>query len=355
MLGVQTRKRILYLDQNFLSSAFRESPKWDMAMRRVRELLDLQLLAVPYSSTHENETEFCPRGSDELLSFIRRAARGHKFEPHYRVEETQIIKAFQAYLANAPASYIREERDALPPSVHDWDGPFSVSVHCATTQVERKKGFKRRAVAELVKTLRNWSTSTKTFNEDVEFELRDSARMLVENYEKKAARLRAGDFAALLDSRVSSSIVESMLHILKLRARAERPGAIRSFFGSEHFAKVPSQQLSARLFGAFKKRVREGAYPDPEKAREKLSGFLFDVQHAATYAPYCDGFFTDRFMADLLRDVNVNVEQTFGCKVFSAARWPELFGWLDDVESSMTAEHADGLKWAYPKYRTNGM
>jgi hypothetical protein len=122
---------------------------------------------------------------------------------------------------------------------------------------------------------------------------------------------------------------------------------IYSFFNSEHFAKVPSQQLSARLFSAFKKRVREGAYANHQKARERLSGFLFDIQHAATYAPYCDAFFTDRFMADLLSDVNVAVERAFGCRVFSASKWSEFFGWLDDVEASMTAEHAEGLKWAY--------
>jgi len=101
---------------------------------------------------------------------------------------------------------------------------------------------------------------------------------------------------------------------------ADAARVIPLFFKSKHFAEVPSQQLSARLFSTFKKRVREGAYPNPEKAREKLSGFLFDVQHAATYVPYCDAFFTDRFMADLLNDRHVDAERTFGCKVFSVSK-----------------------------------
>ena len=110
--------------------------------------------------------------------------------------------------------------------------------------------------------------------------------------------------------------------------------------------------MSARLFSTFKKRVREGAFPDPEKAREKLSGFLFDIQHAATYVPYCDAFFTDRFMADLLNDKLVDAERTFGCRVFSVSKMDEFFSWLEDVKSHMTADHADGLTWAYPKYRS---
>ncbi len=144
-----------------------------------------------------------------------------------------------------------------------------------------------------------------------------------------------------------------VLSVKKMEGDAAR--VIPSFFASKHFAGVPSQELSARLFSTFKKRVRQGAYPNPEKAREKLSGFLFDVQHAATYAPYCDAYFTDRFMADLLNDKLVDAEGTFGCKVFSVSKTAEFFGWLEDVKSRMTAEHADGLKWAYAKYRENGL
>ena len=149
-------------------------------MQRIKELLDLQLVAVPYSFTHEAETDFYAR-RDDLLTFIQRVARGHHFEPYYRVEETQILKAFQAYLANAPASYIKEERDALPSSVHDWDGPYSISVFRAASGVERKRGFKQRATEELVKTLSNWATSKNTFEQDMELELRDSGRILMES------------------------------------------------------------------------------------------------------------------------------------------------------------------------------
>jgi hypothetical protein len=141
-----------------------------------------------------------------------------------------------------------------------------------------------------------------------------------------------------------------VLSVKKMQGDAAR--VIPSFLQSKHFAEVPSQQLSARLFSTFKKRVGEGAYPNPEKAREKLSGFLFDVQHAATYVPYCDAFFTDRFMADLLNDKHVDAERTFGCKVFSVSKTAEFFDWMGDLKSRMTADHADGLKWAYPKYRS---
>ncbi len=87
MLGIQTRKSILYLDHNFFSSVYRgNDPQWNIAMERITELLDLQLLAVPYSSTHEAEADFYTQ-RDDLVQFIQRVARGHHFEAYYRVEE----------------------------------------------------------------------------------------------------------------------------------------------------------------------------------------------------------------------------------------------------------------------------
>lgn len=91
---------------------------------------------------HEAEADFYTR-RDDLVKFIQRVARGHHFEAYYRVEETQILKAFQAYLTNEPTTHIKEERDA-PSSVHDWDGDYSVSVFRAASGVERKRQFKER-------------------------------------------------------------------------------------------------------------------------------------------------------------------------------------------------------------------
>lgn len=64
MLGNTTRKNLLYLDQGFWSLAFREkSASWvDEAIERITDLLDLQLLAIPYSFTHISEADlFAPR------------------------------------------------------------------------------------------------------------------------------------------------------------------------------------------------------------------------------------------------------------------------------------------------------
>jgi len=56
-------------------------------------------------------------------------------------------------------------------------------------------------------------------------------------------------------------------------------------------------------------------------------------------------------MADLMNDDRVAVEKIYGCKVFSAASREEFFKWLSDLKASMTSEHADGLSWAFARYR----
>jgi hypothetical protein len=106
MLGNQTRKSILYLDQNFFSSLHRGGIEGAWAtklMIKVTRVLDQQLLAIPYSSTHIHEADLNGHYRDALVQFIQRVSRGHHFEPYYGVEETQILKAFQAFLDGAPS------------------------------------------------------------------------------------------------------------------------------------------------------------------------------------------------------------------------------------------------------------
>ena len=268
MLGIKTRKKILYLDQNFLSTAFRKDPKWNGPLRRMEELLDLQLLAVPYSPTHEKESRFWVTNSDALLKFIRTLSRGHKFEPYYYVERVQILKAFQAFLESAPATCATEEHDALPSSVHDWDGRFSRSVERQVSEfeVKRERRFKLQAVDELVQILADWAASNNSFEQDMKIEVRDAARILLKNYEKKTARIWAGDFSALLDSPVDADIVPDMLYILQFKNIPQPLQSLARFFESQHFAEVPFLRLSARLFSAFKKRVRGRVFEPKECA-----------------------------------------------------------------------------------------
>jgi len=347
MLGNQTRKSILYLDQNFLSSVHKGG--WATAlMTKVSALRDLQLLAIPYSSTHIDEADLSGQYRDALVEFIQRVSRGHHFEPYWRVEERQILKAFHRFLDGAPAGYQKAERDALCPSVHDWDEEYSVSVFSAAIGTDRRSLFKQQGIEELLQALPQWVSNVSTFEEDMNLEIRGAAQWLGDSF-IKAARLMMGDFSALSDAPINASVGNAMWCVVK--AKRADPTAIGAFLLSQHFAEVPAVQLSARLFSANKQRLRLSKRPpDPtsRQTREKLSGFLYDIQHAATYAPYCDGYFTDNDMAKLLKAQRVNVEPDFGCQVFSVDSKDDFLAWLETLRSRMTTEHVNDLSWAYP-------
>lgn len=284
------------------------------------------------------------------MQFIQRISRGYQFEPYYRVEETQILKAFQRFLDDAPAGYQKEERDALNASVHDWDSDYSISVFSAARDANRKSVFKQRATDELIQVLPQWSKKGRSFEEDMSLEINDSARLFIDSYIDKITRLMNGDFSALANAPIAASICEALWTVVQMKK--VNPNAIGVFFRSQHFAEVPTVQLSARLFSAYKQRLRRAKTPpDPtsRRTREKLSGFLYDIQHAATYAPYCDAYFTDNAMADLMKDELVKVEADFGCKVFSVENKDSFLLWLEALESQMTPAHAEDLSWAYPR------
>ena len=85
------RKKIVYLDQCFLSHAFRAKDKrFVEAAERLREASALQLMVAPFSTVHEDEANLWKGHEKELMQFIKSIAIGHSFEPDYDVEQTQL-------------------------------------------------------------------------------------------------------------------------------------------------------------------------------------------------------------------------------------------------------------------------
>ncbi len=99
----EIRKKFIYLDQFFFSGAMRgKDPRFQAAAERVKRVCHLQLLVAPYSSVHEDEAQQW-RGhlgmtNDQLVEFIKAAARGAEFEKDYAVEHAQVFKAWDAFL-----------------------------------------------------------------------------------------------------------------------------------------------------------------------------------------------------------------------------------------------------------------
>ena len=199
-----TRKKILYLDQFFFSSAFRERDlRFVKAAERIRQVSALQLLAVPFSSIHEDETHqwrgYDGKNKDDLMKFIKATSRGHEFKPAYDVEQAQIVRAFQVFLQEKPESFDLQEGDAIHGDIHKWDDYFRIDVGRYIGDIELIRDLKRQSVEGLVDLFPEWRTSMNTFEQDVALELRDSAKGYFDSYITYAARIASGDYAALFN------------------------------------------------------------------------------------------------------------------------------------------------------------
>jgi hypothetical protein len=350
----KARKKILYLDQFFFSSAFRKGdPRFVEAAQRIRRLCELQLLVVPFSSIHEDETNqwggFDGKNKQDLMEFIKATSRGHEFEPAYDVELTQIMRAFQAFLADHSPEFAFKERDIVRGEIHEWDDYFRIDVSRYIGNVELIRNLKQESIEELLDAFDGWRQSTNTFVQDVALEMRAAGKVYLDSYFQYLMRFAGGDYD-VFDRPIKSTVIEQMLFYFAEETQPEEClKQVVSFFLSKHFAEIPYQWLGTRMFATLKDMVKRGAYANREKAQQRLNGIFYDVEHIATYAPYCDAFIMDQPMAALVSDSRVGLEKRYGVKVYSLNAWDGLFAWLDSVEKEMTDEHKAGLSAAYPK------
>ena len=343
------RKKILYLDQFFFSHAYRgREDRFIDAANKIARLAELQLLVVPYSSIHEDEThQWTER--DELLEFIKSTSRGHEFTATYRVEQTQILMAFDRWLAGESDEYQMSERDVLRDDIHKWESYFRIDVGSYIGDIDLIRNLKNQTLEGLVSLFDGWRKSDSAFHDDLQLELRDAGKMYFDLYMDYAERMAKGDFDALIDSPAASTIMRSMLHKIENDMSPEQAiEACVRFFVSDHFKQIPYQQISARIYATLKAMVKEGAYTNHERTLKRLSGFNFDVNHISHYAPYCDSFIMDQAMAEIVNKPTVGLSREYGVSVFSLNNWEDLFLWLDSLEKEMTEEHKAGVAEAYP-------
>ncbi len=342
------RKRIVYLDQPFFSGAFRGGDRRFVELAdRIGHIAASQLLTIPRSSIHEAETRLWNRAAD-LLEFIKRTSRGHRFERDYTVERVQITTGFQTWLAGGSPEYVIRQRDALTEKVHGWDGYFIVEVRHSSGDSAQQREAKRQSTINLVNLFDGWRQSRDAFEEDVAGELDSAKRIYMSSYLRYFSRVGQGDVAALFDSPIVSKIVEQMRNYLPDgMSFQEQLETCSRFFDSEHFARLPFQYVRSRSFATLKAMVKAGAHQNPERALSRLGGFYSDVDHIAHYAPYCDAIAMDQPMAELMKHPGLALEAAYGVKVFSLNNLDEFHIWLDELETSMNDEHRAGLLAAY--------
>ncbi len=352
----EIRKKVIYLDQFFFSGAFRgKEQRFVKAAERIHSLSDQLLLVAPYSSVHKNESHlwrgFDDKNHDELMNFIKDTSRGHEFRASYEVQQTQILKAFDAFLKQAHSKiYVLNTSDAINGFIHEWDDYFRIDFgNYYVGDIEITRSLKNEAIEGLLDSFDVWRKSTTSFQEDVEFEIHEAGQEYLKAYFTYKKRLATGDYAAIYNAPIVSMIVERMTYKFSENNKEDMFIKIANFFSSSYFSNLPYLTISTKIYAKLQDMVKNGAYTNRSTAQKKLSGFFYDVEHIATYAPYCDAFIMDKPMAELVSDTRVGLEKNFNVRVFSLNNWTALMQWLDQLESEMTDEHKKALDLAYPQ------
>ena len=343
-------KKILYLDQNFFSAAFRNKidpskgqPEIVRVVRRIKGLAAAQMIAVPLSSVHERETRQWDLRK-EALEFLKTTSRGHEFERDYKVERTQVLRAFSAWLNGKPPKYQIEPGDALTQRVHDWEDYFFVDVELDRGDGSEERSRKLGSVENLVNLFDGWRADHTSFEQDFRGELEAQVQLYRREHERWYLASASGDIEALL----STPLIERMRQLLQKRVSWEEGvRKCRDFLRSEHFANVPVHAITCRTHASLKQEVMRGAYAQRDRALSKLRGYYTDLDHIAHYAPYCDAIAVDKAMAELMKKPGVALADSYNLHVFSLGTIEAFDVWLDEIEYSQTEEHREALRAAY--------
>lgn len=345
------RKTIIYLDQFFLSHAFREGQEdFVRAAERIRDLASRQLLVSPWSSVHEFETHLWRHTSQaDLWKFIKQSARGHQYSDSYHIKSAQIQRAFESFISGDEPVYI-DAHDSFHRNVHRWDDYVWIDVGRFIGDAEHIRKGKDQAITSLVGLFDEWAISRNTFEQDVIEEANGYARSLVQLYMQSIRAYMQGSIHEYLNAPADLGLVQSLMHRdsgeLDHEERIKRVGA---FLGSEVFRRIPNIDISCRLFAVLRRRVRDGQFSNREKSKGKLSGLFYDIDAISVYGPYSDAIFIDRAMHEWLGQEHSQIADKYSFRIFSAANWDEFHAYLDGIEKNCSEEIRSFLPIVYPR------
>ena len=344
-------KKIIYLDQFFLSHAFRDQQEdFVNAAKRIQDLTHQQIVVCPWSDTHEFETHLWRHSSKSALwQFIKQTARGHRFSDTHHIRLVQMKKAFESFLDDE-ASPLIDPDDAFYRNPHKWNNYVRIDLRTFIENTEKIRSDKEMAVSFLVDSFDEWASSENTFAQDVLEETNGCAKSLMMLYLKSQQNLINGEIMEFWNDPVDSRIVEVLMNrdseTLSIEDLLER---IWEFFNSRDFRTIPYIDISCRLYAILRKRVREGQFSNREKAKKTLSGFFYDVEAISVFGPYSDAIFIDRAMHQWLKQEGSEIVDQYSFRLFSAENWEEFFEYLDEIEENCPEEVRSMIPVVYPE------
>ncbi len=345
------KKKIIYLDQFFLSHAFRDNkPEFVSAAERIVSLSKKQIIVCPWSRIHDLETHLWRHTEQEKLwSFIKQISRGNQFSPPESIKSLQVQRAFDYFIPSSERKDVLGERDALRRDVHSWDNYIYVEVGSMKDNIDLIRKEKEESTDALVKLFDTWVSKPKSFEEDRIEEATGYAKVFVELYIQAVEAYSKGDIDGYLNTSADSAIIQLLMHrdqeTMNMQERFNRMG---KFLSSANFREIPFVDLSSLIYAVLRGRVRSGEFANRDKAKNRLSGLFYDIQAISMYGPYCHAMFIDKPMYEWLKKYKEYLATNYSLCMFSAASWGSFHQYLDSLEAECPEEVLKMLDVVYP-------
>jgi hypothetical protein len=356
------QKRIIYLDQFVISNMMKAldptGKNVDGFYRTLFEKLDrlskLQLIVCPDSPIQDYESVVDGR-YEKFRTVFRQLSHGISFHDPTTILHAQIMRAFRCWEAGKPCEADVTRKFALTQEPDVWQDVYRIELNFTTPGLAQELNTRRELVIErLHKKCREWQDDANfSFEQIFNDELAGHAKVILEQYSRHLAHyaaVRAG-YAPVDDELCfpppGERVVSGMLRELSssISSYEERFAAIREFFASEHFRRVPGVRITGLFWATIARDIHNGRKSD----HFPKSGMFNDIDAVAMYSPFCDAMFVDKEIAHLTKQGPLREELGGDVRFFSlrGTEKAEFLDYLDGIERSASAEHLQLVEEVY--------
>ncbi len=361
--------KVLYLDQFFLSNVVKTLDPGTEAARRqktdplrfyrsafekIHRLCKLHLLVCPYSPVHYDESVVSDNYFRKLKRLYEMLSNGASFQSPGWIRNAQII-SFARKWAGLPHedTAIIDRKTVINKRIDEWQNWYQISLNTrpAPGLTNELREMREKKYQGFLGVHERWKAEK---HQDFAYWLREEQLALCKVLKERLARTLAREFQFRTGQRertledAFALMDENFRLLVDLDAVLREAGAGESpLFGktwecleSEAFGDVPFVKISCHLFAALARRAPQQKHPP--------KGHPFnDVDMLSAYLPYCDVMFVDTEMRGLLDEKPLKTTLNYGTRIFSLRAKQEFLDFLDQIESSASAEHLAKVREVY--------
>ena len=174
------KKKIIYLDQNFLSSASNHhtrAEKFILLSNRLQDLIHKQLIVCPFSELHIIENSLAGEKEPGVLDYIKKISRNFHFDFSSTIIQNQLHCAYKNYSENKQKCTLSPLL-VIDPYLHSWMKPSCIKTSSFSTIVmnftnpDNVRKAKEFFCSFISNNMTNWHNSKLPLKERVDLEIK---------------------------------------------------------------------------------------------------------------------------------------------------------------------------------------